>query len=587
MTRSKIYKEKLKKSLANFRVEDFNDLYKFSKNFISKSYSSNKNRKKLDYIYLFEKLLDDKEYLDAFLKKLYETECSKNIYYTFIWLKYVVIQQDEIYKLCKDIENYLPYEINYKGSKLYDNLGFINVDKDYHHDNKIFFFISENIRMFLQYILPRPEDYNLLPLLPEKIKPTKYSYENETGILDFINIASDMFESGLIEFNKAGTKPLAKTIKMLKSSIGIKEFYQEKPLNDYVSNLLLITFFGFYHKKKKLHKKPIENLKEFITTLDYWVYTEIYKILLTHLKGIVSYYYSGIYKFAQKIFKDFPSNNFVSIENILHYAIYRDIKLDINSRYDTNRYKMDVVLQNEMFYFEDYVLVEENYNELFYFPYIKGIMFYFAALGIVEIRYDEPISKSSYKQRGKDFVLPWDGLRYVRLTELGRYIFGHIDKYKPKEIKKAKQEIKFDEYKPIITINPNDMVLKTKVEKYAEPIDKKRYILSYAQIFKDCKTKKQLKNKIDNFYEIIEKNPPQIFKDFLSKIEQNTNLFKKKTDEIVIELKNNKELLNLFLTNHKLKEMIIKAEGYRVIVLKSDLPKFTKIVKENGFFVEF
>ncbi len=586
MQRDKIYKEKLKKLLPDFRVEDLKDLFKFSESFIPNSYFTKMNMRKADYIYLFEKLLDDEEYLDNFLKKLYETECSKNIYYTFVWLKYVVIQQDEIYKLCKDIGNYLPSEINYKGSKLYDNLGFINVDKDY-HDNKMFFFISENIRMFLQYILPKPEDYNLLPLHPKEINPTKYSYENETGILDFINIASDMFESGLIEFNKAGTKPLAKTIKMLKSSIDIKEFYQEKPLNDYVTNLLLITFQNYFNKKNKYSKEPLKALREFMTDVEHWVDIDNYKVLLNHLKGVGAYYYSSIYMFAQKIFKDFPSNDFVSIENILHYAIYRDIRLDISSRYDTNRYRMNVVLQNEMFYFEDYVLVEENYNELFYFPYIKGIMFYFAALGIVEIRYDEPTSKSGYKQRGKDFVSPWDGLRYVRLTELGKYIFGHIDKYEPKEIKKAKQEIKFDEYKPIMTINPNDMVLKTKVEKYAEPIDKKRYILSYNQIFKDCKTKKQLKNKIDNFYEIIEKNPPQIFKNFLSKIEQNSNLLKKNSDEIVIELKNNKELLNLFLTNLKLKEMIIKAEGYRVIVLKNDLPKFTKIVKENGFFVEF
>jgi len=36
-----------------------------------------------------------------------------------------------------------------------------------------------------------------------------------------------------------------------------------------------------------------------------------------------------------------------------------------------------------------------------------------------------------------------------------------------------------------------------------------------------------------------------------------------------------------------LQEMTIKASGYRVLVKKEDIPKLTKIVKDNGFFVEF
>jgi hypothetical protein len=41
------------------------------------------------------------------------------------------------------------------------------------------------------------------------------------------------------------------------------------------------------------------------------------------------------------------------------------------------------------------------------------------------------------------------------------------------------------------------------------------------------------------------------------------------------------------MNNRKLQELIIKAEGYRIIVLKNDIPKVTKIAKDNGFFIEF
>ena len=61
----------------------------------------------------------------------------------------------------------------------------------------------------------------------------------------------------------------------------------------------------------------------------------------------------------------------------------------------------------------------------------------------------------------------------------------------------------------------------------------------------------------------------------------------KNLKQIVIELKDNKRLLNLFMTNQNLQKLFIKAEGYRIIVLKNDIPKVTKIAKDNGFFVEF
>ena len=66
-----------------------------------------------------------------------------------------------------------------------------------------------------------------------------------------------------------------------------------------------------------------------------------------------------------------------------------------------------------------------------------------------------------------------------------------------------------------------------------------------------------------------------------------SNLLKRNLKQIVIELEDNKRLLNLFMTNQKLQKLFIKAEGYRINVSKDDISKVTKIVKDNGFFVEF
>jgi hypothetical protein len=74
---------------------------------------------------------------------------------------------------------------------------------------------------------------------------------------------------------------------------------------------------------------------------------------------------------------------------------------------------------------------------------------------------------------------------------------------------------------------------------------------------------------------------------FFDEIKSKSNMLKKDLKQVVIELNNDKRLLNLFMTNKKLQTIIIKASGYRVLVLKDDLSKLTKIVKENGFFIDF
>jgi len=93
--------------------------------------------------------------------------------------------------------------------------------------------------------------------------------------------------------------------------------------------------------------------------------------------------------------------------------------------------------------------------------------------------------------------------------------------------------------------------------------------------------------KIDGFYKQIASNPPKVFFDFFDKIKQRADLLEKESKLITIKLKNNKELLELFMTNKKLQEITVKAQGFRVLVLKDDILKLKKICSENGFFVEF
>ena len=536
--------------------------------------------------YLIELLSEDKNILNI-SKKLLSTKLSAYLYTTIVW-ENRALQTSEISR---------EFDVNFpaitggsygvKEEYLNGMLGLIiratrKSGGYYYTDDLDVLSISRNIISLLKILLPIPDDFDLEGV--KNPQDTKYNYTNENEIFNFISVISEMLKNNLVEFGKTGEKPLAKSINILKTSSGVNEFYSEKKLDSFASDMLTRSFSYYYWASKKFQSSELESLKDFVTEkFEDKFYFFITRILASHLKKVrYDHHYSkelGLFNTLKTIILDLPEESWVTIENILKYSKYRGLEFHLEYKSKTDNYILDVG--------DGYYSCESSYSLLFFEPVLKGAFFYLASLGLLEIKYDEPKSDSTIRAKGKEYISVWDGLRYIKLTELGKYIFGLSKKYEQKTIKKITTQLKFDEYKPIITIDSQDTITQAKLEPFTDKYDANRYILSYTKIFRDCKSKKVLDIKIDNFYKQIEPNPPQVFKDFFEQIKLDSNMLKRDLTQVVIKLKNNKKLLNLFLKNKKLQEMIIKAEGYRIIVSKNDIPKLTKIVKDNGFFIEF
>jgi hypothetical protein len=393
-----------------------------------------------------------------------------------------------------------------------------------------------------------------------------------------------MLQNNLIEFSKTAQKPLFKTLNILKSSTDVKEFFHIKKLDILTVDMLTRSFYFHYMANKKFEDTELEILESFIENefkANYYFF--VTKMVLSHLKRIRfdSHYVKelNLFKNLKIIIQNMPENTWISIENICKFSIYRELDFHLEYKLKTDMYYLD---SGDKCYY-----CKNHYDELFLRPLLKGSFFYLSSLGLFEIKYDDPKSTSYIKDKGKEYVSLWDGLRYIKLTDLGRYIFGFTKEYKKKEIKKIDSNMKFDEYKPVISIAKSDTIAQAKLEPYTEKYDDTKYILNYSKIFRDCKNSKALELKIDNFYKYIEPNPPKIFKNFFDEIKQNQNLLEKDIKIVVIKLKENKKLLNFFMKNKKLQELIVKAQGYKILVLQKNIAKVSKILKENGFFVEF
>ena len=529
-------------------------------------------------------------YIGKIYAKLSSSKVSNFIYKNLIWeVNFIDTAEitDKFDYRFNRVET-IHYGVNEK--YLDDNLSFVKRRKSHYYNNEDdLLILDSNIRTILKLVYPIPEYYELESIqTPDK---TQFTYSNEEGIFNFINVISEMLKNNLIEFGKTNEKPLAKTLNILKNSTGIHEFYGEKKLDSFATDMLTRSFSYYYWESKRFKDFELESLKDFVLKqMDDRFYFFIARIFASHLKKVrYDNFYSSqkeLFDILKIIMADMPKDGWVGMENILKYCNYRDMKFDFESAYKTENYNIECdILSDETR--TDTFYVGGSYNILFFEPIIKASFFYLGSLGLFELKYDDPISPYKIVAKGKEYISTWDSLKYVKITELGKYVFGLVDFYEQKIIEKKSTEIKFDEYKPIITIDSKDTITQAKLESYTDKYDENRYILSYAKIFKDCKTKKILELKIDGFYKQIEPNPPQVFKDFFDEIKQNQNLLKRDLKQVVIELSNNKKLLNLFMKNKKLQELVIKAQGFRVIVLKENIPKLTKIVKDNGFFVEF
>jgi len=538
---------------------------------------------KNDYVKLLTEFLLKDSFTTRFLNKLNQDEISSKIYKHLIWIdnKINYDTASELYDLKLPKVN----SSHYYQKKLKNNYSLIEREIykrwDGIRDNLS---LDKNIINILKLFYPKPDDYELKGIV--KVENTKYSYNNENEILEFINSIEDMLKNNLIKFGKTNEKPLVKTLNMLKSSSNINEFYTDKKLDNLAIDMATRTLYYYFNNLKiKIFKN-----KEYDTLLDSFKYLFdnklkffITRMFVTHLKGVRFNYYCSekeLFNIMKLIINNLVSKEWVGINNILNFLKYRDIEFYLENKYSIESYRL--ILD------EDKLNGENFYNEIFFEPVIKASLFYLGALGILELKYNEPKSNMKLlKLKNIPYISVWDNLEYVKITKLGLYVFGIEKTYKAKKIEKKELAIKFDEYKPIITIDKLDIITVAKIEPYTDKLGDNRYILSYSKIFKDCKNNSSLIKKIDDFYKIFDKKLPKVFDNYFDEIKDNLNMLKRDLKLITIELKNNKKLLNLFISNQKLQDLIIKASGYRILVLKDDIPKVTKIIKDNGFFVEF
>ncbi len=230
--------------------------------------------------------------------------------------------------------------------------------------------------------------------------------------------------------------------------------------------------------------------------------------------------------------------------------------------------------------YDEYDIFSDNIMQELTHPYIKGYLFMMAVFGMVEIAYTpEP---------ALDATCYYDTLRYVRLTNLGKYALKLIDKYEQPKASAVASKL-FELYddnlmvKSLAEVNPYESVLNN----MATPISKHLYKVSYESFLDGCTCKSDITNKINMFRDYICKEPPANWEQFFKDMEDRCKLMKapQKKYSLLQIPSGNKDLQRILLTDPIIRKYTMKAEGFILLVETSNKSKVVDALKKYGYLL--
>ncbi|MBC7474808.1 MAG: hypothetical protein H7263_10995, partial [Candidatus Sericytochromatia bacterium] len=395
------------------------------------------------------------------------------------------------------------------------------------------------------------------------------TYENEGKILDDINNYYFHLKNKDISFDKF--ERISKTsINNIRKDSGIDEFFQEKDKKiDSVKTELIFNFLACT-KIDPLFKSPLQIIQAlFKNYLDYKTKYLSFN-LLTYLNFSTAFIKSGGDKVKNNSFhlemfnilKCLPLEQWVAFDDIFEYAQSKKLNLEILSQRDARNL---CFTSNGV---TEYMDTERAFKEGLIRPIIKSSLFLFASFGLIDIAYQEPIIKNMF--------YPCQTLKYVKLTKLGNFIIGNQKEYLY-ESKKEKCEISLDDDNLIIKFSIEDRIKSILMRKFSEELNQKTFRVTYKSFLSDCKTKKDILDKIESFKEQVSSILNPLWRQFFDELILKSDLLKENRSMLVFSMTKNDELIKLITRDEILKKYVLKVENFKLAIFQKDL----KVVSER------
>lgn len=310
------------------------------------------------------------------------------------------------------------------------------------------------------------------------------------------------------------------------------------------------------------------------------------KLFLPHISGIkrdydLTHNAHELMRSLQQSLLTLNSSMWISIEQLLYLTrcyFKHQARFSILIHEPTSYYNIGFKLRDKN---ADEPITYDEIITCITYQSIKSVLLALASWGIIEIAYDP--TTTAY---GPSYLT--DALRYVRLTNLGKYVFGKAKFYQlPTTMVNTCKDFELNADRLLIKVlNPNSKG-SFALEKIATPITSQLYRTDFSVFLKECNTKDDIVKNINLFKKYIANEPPQIWVGFFNAMLERTNALKKvRTSYITrsIDAKD-KELQDIIMHDPKLKQYILRAEGYVVLIEQAHLNDVNNILKTYGYTI--
>lgn len=452
--------------------------------------------------------------------------------------------------------------------------------------NRIFYVGIDPKHVEMLYDILMPEERQLMTIdeLPAELEEGCF----EVSTISRLPVLEALMEQSVLL--KGANKFNANSVKSGIRQLGAEEFFSglglPKPMPTLRGSIMLQTIGLVWDSMKNEKKSKRLNLPEQMVRYMYENLSRktylLYPILMSHFSGLRPSLYSEFYgdelhSILNDAVKELDVGVWTNVSSILrrHFVCSRNAKkLKFMSSYTFNRSD----IYNKFNDNEHGVSFDQLKKELS-IPFIKGLLIYMAAWGIFDI---------GCREYDSDDVSPFDTLEYVRLTPLGAYVLKLSDKYACPKTLGDEVYFELDAQRLIIRSLKDNNPYETLLSDTCTAIGNKRYKMTAETFLSRCSDQEDVKGKIEFFKKYISGDLTPVWTDFFDSLLQRCNPLTSvdaSNYDIYKISPDNTTLIRLLANDEQLRQLVIKAEHYLLLVAKPNKLKFELRLKSLGYLI--
>lgn len=495
-----------------------------------------------------------------------------------IALQYIVengsIELNHLKKLSGD-SNFAKYvEVSWRTTFVIDDRMFFLERSPYYYKDIIR--LNDNYKAFIYKALCNAKE------LPDGVEdlPSEFkSFSNGSAFLDATDIIYEAYKQKwlkLDEKGKIGATEMKRAIKLT----GLTDFFpaEHKKILFTTPTAIAIAIYVNQLKYVKTHN-PAFNVKLACDALHLTAGSFILSNLLPFIGGIKR---AELWRY-EEMFSSYILRYFNLIANTKGWISFEDTYKSM--KFFNGGLSYNIPIGNNYFFSRCGIyeknnyesIIEENSRLLLDIPLLKLIACGLSVFGVVDIAYSQIDPKEE---------IPYAFIRYFRLTEFGEYVFGKKDSYKFDVQQKKEPKFDIDNERLIIRSISDNNPFTSFINDIAVGIGANRFQVSSKTMLSSCSSQKDLDEKIGLFKRLVCDDLPQNWQDFFNELRQRIKPLKSASNYHIFEIdKNNKPLIELISNDAEIRKLIIKAEGYRILVDTSKYDSFKKLMKSKGYII--